>query len=130
MRSDKQLFRLGLMCFCYQIYPALLLEMLDFHVGLLHLWLCSSSILWGTDIGFSLLQLSLVIQVSKPLNIVLQNTCFIALVSCLSEGQGAFVYVTFCPVVGTCPYSANVKYVFSMLIFNYLRAKFAVCLQG
>lgn len=127
---DKQLSRLGLMCFCYQIYPALFFEMLDFHVCLLPLWLCSSSILWGADTVFSLLQLSLVVQVRKSLNIVPGNTCFIALVSRLSEGQGSFVYVTSCSVVDTCPYSANIKYISLMLISNYLRVKFAVCLQG
>lgn len=129
MRFDKQLSRLGLMCFCYQTYPVLLFEMLDFYVCLLPLWLCSSSILWGPDIVFSLLQLSLVVQVHKSLNIVPGNTCFIALVSHLSEGQGGFVYVTF-PLVGTCPYSANIKYISFMLISNYLRVKFAVYLQG
>lgn len=79
----------------------------------MRLWLCSSSILWGTDFGFGFLS---VVQVCKFLNIVPQSTCYIALVSRLSEGQGGFVYLTFCLVVGTCPYSANVKHIPSMLI--------------
>lgn len=79
---------------------------------------------------FGFLQLSVVVQVCKSLNIVPQNACYIALASHLSEGQEGFVYLTFCPVMGTCPYSANIKYISSMLISNYLRAKFAACLQG
>lgn len=86
----------------------------------MRLWLCSSSILWGADFGFGFLQLSVVVQVYKSLNTVPQNACYIALVSHLSEGQEGFVYLMFCPVVGTCPYSANVKYISSMLISNTL----------
>lgn len=126
MRAEKQLFRLGLLWFCYQIFPALLCETLYFHICCI--CGCVQAVYFGEQTLFLVpCSCHLWYEYINPWILCL-NPYFSALASRLSEGQGDFVCVTCHPVVGTCPYSADVKSISLMLVSHCLRAKFTVCL--